>query len=136
MTEKATTTFKILRWDEESTQEIEGGGKLTQAEVIKSYRGEIEGQGTLTYLMVYHPDGNASFVGLERVAGAVAGRRGNFVFQHIGTFKGGTATDTWTVVPDSGTGDLAGLQGTVAFSAGHEAGYPVTFEYWFEGESQ
>jgi hypothetical protein len=40
--------------------------------VTKSFSGDIEGEGTLEYLMAYREDGSASFVGLERVEGGPA----------------------------------------------------------------
>src|ERR1700738_5040456 len=84
--------------------------KLTRASVIKSYQGDITGEGKVEYLMVYRDDGSASFVGLEREVGSVGGRSGSFVFQHSGAFKDGVATVTIIVVAGSETNDLHGLR--------------------------
>jgi hypothetical protein len=62
--------------------------------------------------MTYREDGSADFLGFQRVAGQIAGRRGSFVLQAIGNFEGGAARTALSVVPGSGTGDLAGLRGT------------------------
>lgn len=119
-------------WDEKPYDEIEGGPKLTRATVAKSYSGDIEGDGTVEYLMIHREDGSASFVGLERVVGSIGDRRGSFVLEHKGTFEGGTAKVTWSVVPGSGTGDLSGLRGEGGFASAHADEYAITLDYDFE----
>ncbi len=132
MSKRATATFQVKSWDEKPYDEIDEGPKLTRASVTKSFRGDIEGEGTLEYLMIHRDDGSASFVGLERVVGRVGDRSGSFVLQHSGTFEGGTAKVTWFVVPGSGTGDLRGLRGEGGFASAHAEDYPITLEYDFE----
>ena len=56
-------------------------------------------------------DGSAGYVALERVAGALKGRQGAFVLQHTGTMNRGAPSLSVTVVPDSGTEELVGLEG-------------------------
>lgn len=128
----AKATFELKGWDEKPFNEINGMPKLTRVSVIKSYQGDIKGEGKLEYLMIYRDDGSASFVGLERVVGSVGGRSGSFVFQHTGAFKAGVATVTLIVVPGSGTGDLHGLKGEGAFTVGHQGPYSMTLDYDFE----
>ena len=133
MSTHATATFEVKSWDEQPYQEFEGGAKLTGASVTTSYHGDIEGEGTLEYLMFYGEDGSASFVGLERVAGRVGNRSGSFVLRHSGAYEGGTAKGTYVVVPGSGTGDLRGLRGEGGFAlSGHAQLYPITLDYDFE----
>ncbi len=132
MSKDATATFQVKNWDEKPYNEIDGGPKLTRATVTKSFSGDVEGEGTVEYLMVHLEDGSASFVGLERVVGRVGDRAGSFVLQHTGTFEGGTAAATWFVVPGSGTGDLRGLRGEGGFASAHADEYPIRFEYDFE----
>jgi hypothetical protein len=128
----AKGTFQLKDWGEKSFNEMNGMPKLTRASVIKSYQGDITGEGKLEYLMMYRDDGSASFVGLERVVGSVGGRSGSFVFQHTGTFKRGVATVALIVVPGSGTGDLHGLRGEGGFAVGHQGPYSITLDYDFE----
>jgi len=52
-------------------------------------------------------------VAIERVSGALHGRTGTFVLQHSGTMTRGSPELTVSVVPDSGTGELTGLSGTM-----------------------
>ena len=55
--------------------------------------------------------GSAGYVAIERVAGVLNGKRGTFVLQHTGTMNRGTPSLVVTVVPDSGTEELVGLEG-------------------------
>jgi len=132
MNRLAKAEFAITKWEEKAYSEIAGAYKLTRASVTKTYKGEIEGEGTLEYLMAYGSDGSASFVGIEHVVGRVGERHGSFVFQHVGTFKDGVAKSNWSVVPKSGTEGLQGLRGEVESSLGHAASYPVEFRHEFD----
>jgi hypothetical protein len=132
MSQHADATFQVKSWDEKPYHEIDDGPSLTRASVTKSFSGDIVGDSTLEYLMMYRTDGSASFIGLERVVGRLGDRLGSFVLQHSGTFEGGTAKATWFVVPGSGTGDLRGLRGEGGFASAHAEQYPIIFEYDFE----
>lgn len=56
-------------------------------------------------------EGSAGYVAIEQVRGTLAGRRGTFALQHSGVMTRGAQRLTITVVPDFGTGELAGLTG-------------------------
>ncbi len=119
MSARATGGFTCRSWDEKPYSAIDGGPRLTRASVTNSFEGDIEGEGTLEYVMVYRDDSSGSFLGLEHLVGRLGGRAGSFVLQHSGTFEGGTVTATWRVVPGSGTGELRGLRGEGGFVAKH-----------------
>jgi len=129
MTTRANVTFEGKNWDEKPFSEIEGGPKLTRASVTNVYHGDIEGEGTLEYLMVYNTAGPVDFVGYERIVGRIGDRSGSFVLQHTGTYADGTANASYTVAPGSGTGDLAGLRGQGKMAATHAPSSPFPFEY-------
>jgi hypothetical protein len=57
--------------------------------------------------------GSAGYVAIELVTGVLDGRRGSFVLQHHATMNRGQPSLSIVVVPDSGTGDLTGLSGTM-----------------------
>ena len=57
--------------------------------------------------------GSAGYVAIEKVVGTLDGRKGSFVLQHTGTMNRGAPHLTVTVVPDSGTDELTGLDGTL-----------------------
>ena len=132
MHKHATATFGLESWDEKAYNEAEGAPKLSRVSSTKSYKGDIEGEGKLEYLMMYRADGTASFIGLERVTGSVGGRSGSFVLQHGGTFEGGVAKAMLSVVQGSGTGDLRGMTGQGGFSVGHQPPFTMTLDYDFE----
>jgi Protein of unknown function (DUF3224) len=133
MTARATGTFKIQGWDEEPYAEIEGGRKLTKASVKQAFAGDLEGEGSVEWLMCYRPDETAAFVGLQRIVGQIDGRAGSFVLlQTEGTFDGKEATGRLSVVPGAGTGELEGLRGRGEFSAPHGGEPSISLEYDFE----
>jgi hypothetical protein len=129
---KANATFKTQSWDEAPYREIEGEPKMTRVTTTKTFEGDIEGEGSVEYLMMYRADGTASFVGLEVVVGRIGDRSGSFVLQHLGDYEGGKAKASWRVVPGSATGELAGLKGVGGFASPHAESYPMTLEYDFE----
>lgn len=116
MSAHATGSIEGKSWDEKSYSETEGQ-KLTHASVTNSYHGDIEGEGTLEYLMFYRDASTGTFMGLERIVGRLGERSGSFVLQQNGTFEGGTIKATCFVIPGSGTGDLLGLRGEGGFVA-------------------
>ncbi len=66
---------------------------------------------------------------LERITGRVHGRAGSFVLQHnaVGNASGGSANIA--VVPHSGTGELAGLSGSLTIARGADGSHGYTFDY-------
>jgi hypothetical protein len=110
-------SFEVTNWKEEPFDERSGTAKLTIATVTKSYSGDIDGESVTEWLMAYAEDGTARFVGLERIAGRVAGREGTIVVQHVGSYENGAATATLAVLAGCGTADLAGTTGQGDFVA-------------------
>jgi hypothetical protein len=125
----ANARFAIKGWDEKPYGEDPNMPKLTRASVTKSYSGDIDGEGTVEYLMMYRADGSATFVGLERVVGRLAGKAGSFMLQRTGVFENGQAKESYSVVPGSATGELAGLEGDGVSAVGHGAEHPFTLNY-------
>jgi Protein of unknown function (DUF3224) len=129
MKETAHARFVIKSWDEKPYSEGQDLPRLTRASVTKTYTGDIEGEGQVDYLMMYRGDGSAAFVGLERIVGRIGGKAGTFVLQRIGAFESGMAKESYSVLPDSATGDLSGLRGDGHSALGHETEYPFTLTY-------
>ena len=126
---KANARFAIKSWDEKPYSEGEGLPKLTRAAVTRTFSGDIAGDAHLEYLMMYRGDGSATFVGLERIVGQVAGKAGSFVLQHTGTFENGVAKASYFVIPGSGTGDLRSLRGEGTSAVGHGLEHPLSLTY-------
>ncbi len=125
----AHSRFAITNWDEKPYSEGPGLPKLTRAAVTKTLSGDIAGEGHVEYLMMYGSDGSATFVGLERVVGQVAGKAGSFVLQRTGVFENGVAKESYFVVPGSGTGELRELRGEGTSAVGHGTEHPLTLNY-------
>ena len=121
--------FTINSWDEKPYSEGQDLPKLTRAAVTKTFTGDIASEGHVEYLMMYRSDGSATFVGLERVVGTLAGRAGSFVLQRTGVFEEGQAKESYSVVTGSGTGELRSLRGEGSSSVGHAADYPFALNY-------
>lgn len=129
MKHTANARFAITSWDEKPYAEGQDQPRLTRASVAKKLTGDIEGESSTEYLMMYRPDGTATFVGLERFEGRVAGKSGSFVLQRSGAFEGGQAKEFYSVIPGSGTGDLRAMRGEGSSSVGHGMEHPFTMTY-------
>jgi hypothetical protein len=82
----------------------------------KQLKGDLDGtsKGEMTTAET-SVQGSGGYVAIERVSGTLGGRTGTFMLLHQGTMKrGGDFKLSIVVVPDSGTGQLAGLTGTMA----------------------
>ncbi len=128
----ARATVTQRQRQERGFGEAPGGPRLVAASALLSYDGEIEGQGVLEELRVGFADGSASLYAIERVSGSLGGRSGSFVLEHVGTARNGVATSKRTVVPGSGTGELAGLRGVIEAVCGRAASSAITFHYCFD----
>jgi hypothetical protein len=131
MSMHAEGTIEMKVWEERPYAEIEGTPKLARANGSDLYHGDIEGEATFEYLMMYHDDGSASYVGLERVVGRLGERRGSFVLQLAGRFEGGVVKATWSVVAGSGTDELRGLRGEGTLTWQDKDNTSVTLDYDF-----
>jgi hypothetical protein len=88
------------------------GVSLARASFEKKFAGHLEATSIVHMLSARTPvGGSAGYVSLERVTGALHGRRGSFVLLHKGVMTRGTPSLSVTVVPDSATGELEGLSG-------------------------
>lgn len=80
----------------------------------KTYRGDLEATANGEFLSaITAVEGSAGYVAIETVTGTLHGRSGTFMLQHSGTMDRGAPSLTITIVPDSGTGALAGITGTM-----------------------
>ncbi|MBA3656449.1 MAG: DUF3224 domain-containing protein [Gemmatimonadaceae bacterium] len=90
------------------------GINIGRVSIAKTFTGGLEGTSTVEMIGAMTPvKGSAGYVAIERVTAALDGKTGSFVLQHSGTMNRGEASLIVAVVPDSGTGDLVGLDGTM-----------------------
>lgn len=113
MTTRVSGTFEV----KVSPQKLEDGvGDPTVGlmSLDKQFFGALEA--TSKGLMVAvgtEVDGSAGYVAMERVTGTLNGRSGTFALQHGGTMTRGRQQLSIAVVPDSGTGELTGIAGSM-----------------------
>jgi hypothetical protein len=106
-----TFAVKILP---QPAEEKVGDPTVGRLSIDKQFHGDLEATSKGQMLAVgTDVKGSAGYVAMERVAGTLHGRGGTFALQHSGTMTRGTPQLSVTVVPDSGTGELIGLVGTM-----------------------
>ncbi|MBB6189672.1 DUF3224 domain-containing protein [Rhodanobacter sp. MP7CTX1] len=112
----AKGTFEV-KMAPQPAQEGVGDASIGRMALDKQYSGDLEATAKGQMLATRSPvEGSAGYVALERISGALHGRRGEFALQHNGTMTRGVPQLTVTVVPDSGTGELLGLAGTLTIT--------------------
>jgi hypothetical protein len=84
------------------------GDKVFHGDLVGTSRGEM-------WTAETGVEGSAGYVAIEKVEGTLSGRKGTFTLLHQGTMRrGGDFRIAIVVVPESGTGDLAGLDGRMS----------------------
>lgn len=109
---RATGTFDVKLTPQTTGTAGETVGRFA---IDKQIAGDLTGSSKGEMLSAGSPaKGSAGYVAMECVTGTLAGRDGTFVLQHTATMHRGTNRLSIQVVPQSGTGALAGLSGTFA----------------------
>lgn len=113
MTSRATGPFEV-KVAPLALSDVAAESGLGRMSLDKVFHGDLEAtsMGEMLSAMGGVP-GSAGYVALERVTGSLHGRRGTFALQHSGTMARGARALSVTVVPDSGTGQLEGLAGSM-----------------------
>jgi len=114
VTSHATGPFdvKVIPADEKFDDPLLG--RMT---IDKQYHGDIEATAKGQMLTAGSAvKGSGAYVAIEKVSGTLHGHTGTFVLQHSGTMTNGAPQLTITVVPDSGTGQLAGIAGKMTIT--------------------
>lgn len=112
MSQQAKGTFEVILAPQGEVDNADGA-TLGRMSLDKRFTGDLAGMGQGQMLTAMTAvAGSAGYVAIERVTGTLHGRAGSFVLQHTGTMNRGAPQLAITVVPDSGTGALAGIAGT------------------------
>src|SRR5580704_5690576 len=127
---RANGPFEV-KMTPQPAEDASGGAAIGRFALDKQYHGDLEAtsQGQMLASRSSVP-GSAGYVAMELVSGALHGRAGTFVLQHSGTMDRGAPQLAVTVVPDSGTGQLAGLAGKLTI-VNAEGKHSYDFEYTF-----
>lgn len=110
MKRHATGRFEV-RLQPQSSRQADGN-TLARMSLDKVFSGDISGEGKGEMLAARTAvEGSAAYVAIEAFSGSVHGRAGGFVLAHRGWMERGAQDLLIEVVPDSGTGALAGIAG-------------------------
>jgi hypothetical protein len=111
VTRHASGTFEVKLIPQTAESKM-GDSNIGRFSIDKLFSGDLEGTSKGQMMAVgTEVEGSAGYVAMERVTGTLDGHSGSFYLQHSGTMTRGAQQLSVTVVPDSGTGDLAGLGG-------------------------
>jgi len=107
-----------------------GDSTLGRLTIDKQYHGDLDATGKGQMLTAgTGVKGSGAYVAIEKVTGTLRGRGGSFVLQHSGTMTQGVPQLTIAVVPDSGTGQLAGISGKMTIRIAADGKHSYDFEY-------
>lgn len=117
-----------LEPQESYAQGIEGAN-LGRMSIDKTFHGELSAQskGEMLSAMT-STQGSAGYVAIEQVTGMLAGNKGSFILQHFGIMCAGKDRLILEVLPNSGTGELVGLSGSMVIRIDNGQHY-YDFEY-------
>jgi hypothetical protein len=124
----ATGTFDV-KITPLANDTVAEGSPLGRMSLEKQFHGDLDATSKGEMLTAGTAIKNsAGYVAIERVSGTLHGKRGTFALQHNATMTRGEGKLAIIVVPDSGTGELTGLSGTLGIEiTGGKHFY--TFEY-------
>ena len=127
MPHHATGPFDVKVTPQDDKSEDSLLGRMT---LDKQYHGDLDATGKGQMLTAGSAvKGSGAYVAIEKVTGTLQGRTGTFVLQHTGTMTQNAPQLTITVVPDSGTGQLAGIAGkmTIIIATGGKHSYDLEY---------
>jgi hypothetical protein len=128
VTNHARGTFDV-KVSPQAPEEKVGDPTVGRMALDKQFHGDLEATSKGQMLAVgTDVKGSAGYVAMERVTGTLKGHSGSFALQHSGTMTRGTPGLTITVVPDSGTGELAGIAGSMSIVIA-DGKHSYDFEY-------
>jgi hypothetical protein len=122
-------TFTLDSWEPEPIDDGPGAA-LGRVRITKTFSGELVGTSTVEMLTaVSGVEGSAAYVAFERIFATLGDRSGSFVLHHSATSSAAGQVASWTVVPDSGAGDLVGITGSAAIDVAEDGTHTFTLDY-------
>jgi hypothetical protein len=134
MTTRASGSFDVKLKPMGGEEKIVEGASLGRMQIEKHFGGDLHGSSKGEMLSAMSTvKGSAGYVAIERVVGSLQGRAGSFVLQHNGVATRGAQQLSIIIVPDSGTGQLSGISGTMNIRI-VEGKHYYDLDYAIEGE--
>jgi hypothetical protein len=128
MTRQATGTFEV-KMQPQGDGDVAEGSCLGRMSLDKRFSGDLEasGKGEMLAARSDVPT-SAAYVAIERVNGSLHGCEGSFALVHKGVMTREAQRLVIEVVPDTGTGQLKGLTGTLGIRI-EDGRHYYDFEY-------
>lgn len=129
MTQQAAGAFDV-KITPQSEDKAEGAAALGRMSLDKIFHGDLDATSRGEMLTAMGAvEGSAVYVAVERVKGTLHGRKGTFALVHKGTMAHGKQQLTIDIVPDSGTEQLRGIEGsmTIRIETGGKHFYELSY---------
>jgi hypothetical protein len=111
---KVTGPFTVTMKPLEAYAKTKDGSTLGRMSIDKVFSGPLTGTSQGAMLTGMSPvKGSAGYVAIENVTGSIEGKSGTFNLQHFGVMSDIESRLILEVLPNSGTGELTGLSGTM-----------------------
>ena len=127
----ATGAFSVTEFTPtDYASAVETALPIGHSHMVKTFTGAVEGRSLTQFSFAFSPESGAgTYVAMEAFEGTVDGRHGTFNFAHSATTSGSDRTDEFfLIVPNSGTGELAGIRGGGAIVV-DDGGERMVFDY-------
>jgi uncharacterized protein DUF3224 len=126
----ATAARATGPFDVKVTQQQDNTDPAIARHVIdKQFHGDLEAISKGEMLSTGGTQGTGGYVAIEIVTGKLNGRSGSFALQHTGSMIDNAFTLIVTVVPGSGTGQLAGIAGKMNINIAPGGKHSYDFDY-------
>jgi hypothetical protein len=102
---------------------------ITRVLLDKQYHGDLEGTSKGQMLAVGSAKTSGVYVAVETFTGTLKGKTGSFALHHTGIMTKSSPSLSIAVVPDSGTGQLAGIAGNMKIIVAPDGKHSYDFEY-------
>lgn len=130
MTRHASGSFDVTVTPQKPDNQEAEAAAFGRTSLDKQFHGDLEAasKGEMLAAMTA-VQGSAGYVAMERVTGTLNGQTGTFVLQHSATMARGAQHMTIAIVPDSGTGGLAGITGSMTIIIKEGGKHFYEFDY-------
>lgn len=135
---RAEGTFEVVEFvpaEGIGESPVRTGVPVGVARMTKQYAGGVTGRSATLFTAAFDQDtGVGTYVAMESFEGTLGGRQGAFNFAHSATTTGSTRqAEFCTVVPGSGTGELAGITGGGGLAVDTDGTHRIWFDYELPG---
>ena len=130
MTHHATGQFDV-KIAPEGQPDTGDGSALGRMSLEKTFRGGLEGpsKGTMLTASSTGTPGSAAYAAVERFTGTVDGKKGSFALVHRGTMSAAGQEMIISIVPDSGSGELKGIAGSLTITVAKDGTHHYDLAY-------